>query len=115
MTPKALLVAILLSINLFSPGAASGAENLQKIRIGLPSLALTYMRFLRGSEKSLTKESRSRSGIHPNEHRHPARNSPADIWISCARKTARSGVLKNYPRSAIKIGCPFSYTRNIFH
>ena len=36
------LIVILFSINLLLPGMVKGAESLQKIRVGLPSLALTY-------------------------------------------------------------------------
>jgi len=46
---------ILLSINLFPTGAVNGAESLQKIRIGLPSVALTYMPFYVAQEKGLLK------------------------------------------------------------
>src|SRR6185369_11003745 len=45
------LIAILLSINLILPTMVKGAESLQKIRIGLPSLALTYMPFYVAQEK----------------------------------------------------------------
>ena len=40
-----LFIVILLAINLILPGMVKGAEPLQKIRVGLPSLALTYMPF----------------------------------------------------------------------
>ena len=50
-------VIILLSINLLLPGGINGAENLQKIRIGLPSLALTYMPFYVAQEKGILKKS----------------------------------------------------------
>jgi NitT/TauT family transport system substrate-binding protein len=48
-------IMILLSINLFPTGAVKGAESLQKIRIGLPSVALTYMPFYVAQEKGLFK------------------------------------------------------------
>ena len=50
------LIMILLSINLFLPGVVNGAESLQKIRIGLPSLALTYMPFYVAQEKGILKK-----------------------------------------------------------
>jgi len=49
-------IIILLSINLFLPGVVNGAENLQKIRVGLPSLALTYMPFYVAQEKGILKK-----------------------------------------------------------
>lgn len=48
-------VIILLSINLLLLGGVNGAESLQKIRIGLPSLALTYMPFYVAQEKGFLK------------------------------------------------------------
>jgi NitT/TauT family transport system substrate-binding protein len=48
---------ILLSINPFLPGAVNGAEALQKIRVGLPSVALTYMPFYVAQEKGFLKRS----------------------------------------------------------
>ena len=51
------LIVILLSINLFLPGVVKGAESLQKIRIGLPSLALTYMPFYVAQERGFLKKS----------------------------------------------------------
>jgi NitT/TauT family transport system substrate-binding protein len=50
-----LFIAILLWINLILPGLVEGAESLQKIRVGLPSLALTYMPFYVAQEKGLLK------------------------------------------------------------
>ena len=50
-------ILIMLSINLFLPAAVNGAESLQKIRIGLPSLALTYMPFYVAQEKGFLKRS----------------------------------------------------------
>ena len=50
-------ILILLSINLFLPAAVNGAEVMQKIRIGLPSLALTYMPFYVAQEKGFLKRS----------------------------------------------------------
>src|SRR5215510_12139018 len=48
-------IFILLSIALL-PGMVQGAELLQKIRVGLPSLALTYMPFYTAQEKGLLKK-----------------------------------------------------------
>jgi NitT/TauT family transport system substrate-binding protein len=50
------LSAILVAINLILAGAVNGTESLQKIRIGLPSLALTYMPFYVAQEKGLLKK-----------------------------------------------------------
>ena len=50
------LIVILLWINLLLPGLVEGAESLQKIRVGLPSLALTYMPFYVAQEKGLLKK-----------------------------------------------------------
>ena len=50
------LIVILLAINLILPGMVKGAESLQKIRVGLPSLALTYMPFYTAQEKGLLKK-----------------------------------------------------------
>ena len=50
------LIVILLWINLLLPGLVEGAESLQKIRVGLPSLALTYMPFYMAQEKGLLKK-----------------------------------------------------------
>src|SRR5882724_13554073 len=50
------LIVILLAINLILPGMAEAAESLQKIRVGLPSLALTYMPFYTAQEKGLLKK-----------------------------------------------------------
>ena len=54
------LIVILLWINLLLPGVVEGAESLQKIRVGLPSLALTYMPFYVAQEKGLLKKPVSR-------------------------------------------------------
>ena len=43
-------------INLLLPGIACTAESLQKIRVGLPSLALTYMPYYAAQEKGLLKK-----------------------------------------------------------
>ena len=51
-----LFIAILLWINLILPGLVEGTESLQKIRVGLPSLALTYMPFYVAQEKGLLKK-----------------------------------------------------------
>jgi NitT/TauT family transport system substrate-binding protein len=50
------LNVILLAINLMLPGMVKAAESLQKIRVGLPSLALTYMPFYTAQEKGLLKK-----------------------------------------------------------
>jgi NitT/TauT family transport system substrate-binding protein len=49
-------IVILLWINLILPGLVEGAESLQKIRVRLPSLALTYMPFYVAQEKGLLKK-----------------------------------------------------------
>ena len=56
---------ILLAISLLLPGITPAAESLQKIRVGLPSLALTYMPYYVAQEKGLL---RSR-GSKPNTYR----------------------------------------------
>ena len=65
-------VAALLTLPLLVPGAASGAERLQKIRIGFPSLAFSYMPFYVAHEKGLLKKYgleaeyiQMRTGIQP--------------------------------------------------
>ena len=50
------LIVILLAINLILPGMVEAAESLQKIRVGLPSLALTYMPFYTAQEQGLLKK-----------------------------------------------------------
>ena len=50
------MIVILLSINLLLPGLVQGADSLQKIRVGLPSLALTYMPFYVAQEKGFLKK-----------------------------------------------------------
>jgi len=50
------LIVILLALNLILPGIVKAAESLQKIRVGLPSLALTYMPFYTAQEKGLLKK-----------------------------------------------------------
>jgi ABC-type nitrate/sulfonate/bicarbonate transport system substrate-binding protein len=57
MKHRTSLIVRLLSINLILPGMLLGAESLQKIRVGLPSLALTYMPFYVAQEKGLLKKS----------------------------------------------------------
>lgn len=49
-------IIILLSVNLLLSAGVNGGENLQKIRIGLPSLALTYMPFYVAQEKGILKK-----------------------------------------------------------
>jgi len=56
MKPQTPLIVILLWINLLLLGLVEGAESLQKIRVGLPSLALTYMPFYVAQEKGLLKK-----------------------------------------------------------
>src|SRR6266850_4579340 len=51
-----LLIVILLCAGLIEPSVISAAESLQKIRVGLPSLALTYMPFYVAQEKGLLKK-----------------------------------------------------------
>ena len=55
------LIVALLSIVLLLPGLIEGAESPQKIRVGLPSLALTYMPFYVAQEKGLLKK----NGLEP--------------------------------------------------
>ena len=56
MKRETALIVILLWLNLLLPGLMEGAESLQKIRVGLPSLALTYMPFYVAQEKGLLKK-----------------------------------------------------------
>ena len=56
MKHATLLFMFLLSLNPFLPGRTDSAESLQKIRVGLPSLALTYMPFYVAQEKGLLKK-----------------------------------------------------------
>src|SRR6478672_117562 len=63
---------ILLAISLLLPGITPAAESLQKIRVGLPSLALTYMPYYVAQEKGLLRKSgleaeyiQMNSGIQP--------------------------------------------------
>jgi ABC-type nitrate/sulfonate/bicarbonate transport system substrate-binding protein len=56
MKRETALIVILLWINLLLPGLVEGAESLQKIRVGLPSLALTYMPFYVAQENGLLKK-----------------------------------------------------------
>src|SRR5437899_11815132 len=51
-----LLVNILVGLILLVPEMARGAEPLQKIRIGFPSLAFSYMPFYVAKEKGLLKK-----------------------------------------------------------
>jgi len=64
--------ALLLAISLLLPGITPAAESLQKIRVGLPSLALTYMPYYVAQEKGLLRKSgleaeyiQMNSGIQP--------------------------------------------------
>jgi ABC-type nitrate/sulfonate/bicarbonate transport system substrate-binding protein len=56
MKPRILPIIILLSLNLSVPTRIPAAEGLQKIRVGLPSLALTYMPFYVAQEKGLLRK-----------------------------------------------------------
>jgi ABC-type nitrate/sulfonate/bicarbonate transport system substrate-binding protein len=47
---------ILFLISFLLPGITCAVESLQKIRVGLPSLALTYMPFYVAQEKGLLKK-----------------------------------------------------------
>ena len=47
---------ILFLMSFLLPGIIHAAESLQKIRVGLPSLALTYMPFYVAQEKGLLKK-----------------------------------------------------------
>ena len=49
-------MAVLISMQLVAPAKVMSAESLQKIRVGLPSLALTYMPFYVAQEKGLLKK-----------------------------------------------------------
>ena len=49
-------ILVLLAINLLFPNRINSAEIMQKIRIGLPSLALTYMPFYVAQEKGFLKK-----------------------------------------------------------
>jgi NitT/TauT family transport system substrate-binding protein len=66
------LIVMLLSAGLTWPSVISAAESFQKIRVGLPSLALTYMPYYVAQEKGLLKKSgleaeyiQMNSGIQP--------------------------------------------------
>ena len=50
-------IVLLTAMSFLLPRASHGAEALQKIRVGLPSLALTYMPFYVAQEKGLLKKS----------------------------------------------------------
>jgi ABC-type nitrate/sulfonate/bicarbonate transport system substrate-binding protein len=56
MRDAMLLLVIFLSANSILSGRADCAETLQKIRVGLPSLALTYMPFYVAQEKGFLKK-----------------------------------------------------------
>ena len=49
-------IVLLLAMSFLPPRASHSAEALQKIRVGLPSLALTYMPFYVAQEKGLLKK-----------------------------------------------------------
>src|SRR5215813_12903801 len=50
------LIAVLIAMCLAASGEIRSAESVQKIRIGFPSLALTYMPFYTAQEKGLLKK-----------------------------------------------------------
>ena len=56
MKRQAAPIVIGLAMSLLLPYPLHGAESLQKIRVGLPSLALTYMPFYVAQEKGLLKK-----------------------------------------------------------
>ena len=56
MKPRTLWLVIALCLNFLAPSRISAAESLQKIRVGLPSLALTYMPFYVAQEKGLLRK-----------------------------------------------------------
>src|SRR5215813_14497951 len=51
-----LLIAVLIAMHLAAPGEIRSADSVQKIRVGFPSLALTYMPFYTAQEKGLLKK-----------------------------------------------------------
>jgi len=72
MSCRSLLIMILLSLAVMFPATVRGADNLQKIRIGFPSLAFSYMPFYIAQEKGLLKKHgleaeyiQMRTGIQP--------------------------------------------------
>ena len=72
MSRRSLLIMILLSLAVMFPATVRGADNLQKIRIGFPSLAFSYMPFYIAQEKGLLKKHgleaeyiQMRTGIQP--------------------------------------------------
>src|SRR5919109_3688894 len=56
MARKATFAVVVISLALFLPNAVRGAEKLQKIRIGFPSLAFSYMPFYVAKEKGILKK-----------------------------------------------------------
>lgn len=56
MTRSKVFIAILLTVALSVPAFAHGAETLQKIRVGFPSLAFSYMPFYVAKEKGVLKK-----------------------------------------------------------
>ena len=72
MSRRSLQIMILLSLAVMFPATVRGADNLQKIRIGFPSLAFSYMPFYIAQEKGLLKKHgleaeyiQMRTGIQP--------------------------------------------------
>ena len=74
----------------------------QKIRVGLPVLALTYMPFYVAKKKG-SQKTRPRSGIHSDEHGHPASRR---LWaaISIFSPPWQLGFLAGSRRTAAR-GC----------
>jgi NitT/TauT family transport system substrate-binding protein len=56
MARKATFAVVVISLALFLPNAVRGAEKLQKIRIGFPSLAFSYLPFYVAKEKGILKK-----------------------------------------------------------
>src|SRR5438094_9901772 len=67
-----LLVNILVGLILLVPEIARGAETLQKIRIGFPSLAFSLHALLRGERKRAAKKIWAGSRVHPDAHHDSA-------------------------------------------
>ena len=72
MKPRKAMIVILLSLACIVPGWAHAAETLQKIRVGFPSLAFSYMPFYVAQEKGILKKYgleaeyiQMRTGIQP--------------------------------------------------
>ena len=61
-------IVLLTAMSFLLPRASYSAEAMQKIRVGVPSLALSYMPFYVAQDKGFLKKSRPRSRIHSDEH-----------------------------------------------